>query len=103
MDVRRLMALGMATELAKELAKQVEAEVAGGGVEAQGMGVMSFPGENDLEALAGENVDVIEEALPGLTDDELNELLAIEQNGKNRSTLIEAIEREQDRRANEQA
>lgn len=52
-----------------------------------------------LEALADGNVGDLVEGLDGLTSIELEQLLAIEQSGKNRTTALGAIQRELDSRA----
>lgn len=47
--------------------------------------------DNDLLNILDGNVAEVKAALDGLTDDELNELLAAEEAGKTRVTVIEAI------------
>lgn len=46
----------------------------------------------------GLTVNEIKDVLPGATDEELNEMLSAEREGKDRTTAIEAIEMEIDKR-----
>lgn len=48
--------------------------------------------EHPLLALAGGSVKAIVAAIPDLADDDLDQLIEIERAGKDRSTLVEALE-----------
>lgn len=51
-----------------------------------------------IDAIAAGNVGDLVEALDALTDDELEQLHAAELRGKNRSSALSAIQRDQERR-----
>lgn len=61
------------------------------------------PSEAELTAVLDATVDEITSGLPALTDDELPVLLQLETAGKNRVTLLRAIEDEIQRRAEPEA
>ena len=57
--------------------------------------VQAEPEADPLEALLDGNIPSIEAALPPLSDDELARLLALEQGGKTRKGVTQAIEEAQ--------